>query len=88
MLAIEELIPEVVGFTGAILFLASYALLQVGKLKADSFSYSFTNLIAAFLILISLMYAWNFPAVFIEAAWMIVSAYGMYKCFTKVRLKD
>ena len=85
MLELEEIWPEIIGFSGAILFLISYALLQTGKMKADSFSYSFVNLLAASMILISLMYSWNFPAVFIETAWIIVSAYGILKCFTRAK---
>ncbi len=83
MSELTEILPEMIGFTGAFLFLISYALLQTGKMKADSLSYSFVNLVAALMILISLMYSWNFPAVFIETAWIIVSAYGMLKFYRK-----
>lgn len=87
MSGLEEILSEIVGFTGAFLFLLTYALLQAGKMKADSISYSFINLLAALMILISLMYSWNFPAFFIETSWIMVSGYGIYRCLRIRRQK-
>lgn len=72
-------ISEILGLIGVILVLAAYFLLQIEKLKADSFIYSFANLLGSILVLYSLWYSWNLPSVFVEAAWVLISLYGIYK---------
>lgn len=85
MIETVKLVADGIGFVGAFLYLLSYALLQFGKMKAESFAFSFVNFIAAAMLIFSLMYTWNFPAFFIEVAWMVVSFFGMYKCYAALR---
>lgn len=70
---------NVVGIIGVILLLTSYFLLNTGRMKTSSLSYSLCNFIAAWLILFSLFYSWNTPSVLIEAAWIIISLIGMVR---------
>ncbi len=74
-----DYLPDVIGCLGALIVLIAYTLLQMGRMRPDSFLYSFLNLIAAAMILASLFYAWNLAAALIEVAWIAVSFYGLFK---------
>ena len=70
------------GAVGDALIIGSYLLLQMDKLKSTSFFYSAANGIGATLILISLIYDFNFAAFIIEAFWIAISIYGIWN-YTK-----
>lgn len=70
-------IYNIIGFFGDFFVLIAYSLLQFKKLKAESFLYSFLNLIGAIFLLFSLYYAWNLPAAIIEGTWVLISFYGL-----------
>ena len=72
-------LPDLIGCMGTLIILIIYALLQIGKVKANSFSFPFFNLVGAVMILISLTYTWNFAAALMEIAWIIISIFGMVK---------
>ncbi len=61
--------------------LVTYLLLQIERISAKSFNYSFFNLLGSILILISLAYSWNLASGVIEIAWLLISAYGTGKYF-------
>ena len=67
------------GIAGAALFLAAYFANQQGWLMAEDWRYPLANLVAAILILVSLITAWNLPAAVIEVAWAAISLYGLIK---------
>ena len=70
---------DVVGFIGAAVFVGTYFANQQRWLASDDWRYPFANLIGAVLILISLVFEWNFPSVVIEAFWALISLYGIAK---------
>ncbi len=70
---------DVTGSLGVVLFLLAYALLQAEKIKAESIVYSLMNLLGALGILISLTKDWNLPSFVLEAAWALISIYGLVK---------
>ncbi len=78
-------IADIIGCIGVFLFLATYTLLQLGRMKMDGFLYSFLNMIASFLVLISLFEEWNLAAAIMEMLWAIVSAYGISRYFLNLR---
>lgn len=73
----SSLMYNAIGILGDFLILTAYFLLQFKKLKADTSAYSLLNLSGAALILFSLFFAWNLPAVLIESVWIIISFYGV-----------
>ena len=73
--------PTEVGVFGVILILVAYFLLQWGKLRPGGFVYSLLNLIGALGILYSLFFEWNLSAVLMEIAWILISIYGLVRCF-------
>ena len=72
---------DLVGSVGVFTIILTYILLQTGKIKSDALSYSLLNAIGALLIIISLLYSFNFPAFIVEFFWMLISIYGIIKYF-------
>jgi hypothetical protein len=76
---------DIVGFAGAAIFVAVYFANQQRWLSSEDWRYPFANLIGAVLILVSLLYEWNFPSVVIEVFWAVISLYGMAKSWRERR---
>lgn len=72
-------ISNAIGILGVILLLIAYFLLQVDKILSSDYIYTGLNLVGSLLILYSLFYAWNLPAVIIETAWAIISIIGIVR---------
>jgi len=81
-------LPDLIGCLGAIIVLAAYGLLQMGRLKSNGALYSFLNFLAAVMILISLLYSWNLAAFVMEVAWMAISAFGVVKYILSDKLRS
>ena len=74
---------DFVGNVGVFLILASYLALQAEKVAANSMLYSALNVLGAGLVLISLFFNFNLSAFIIEFFWLIISAYGITKRWTR-----
>lgn len=70
---------DVVGFVGAAIVLLAYFLNQDGRLDSANWRYPLSNLVGASLILISLTDTWNFPSAVIEASFVLISLWGIYR---------
>ena len=71
---------DFVGFAGVLLVLAAYFLLQTSQMRGDGVPFSLLNMVGAGGILVSVVYAekMNWPVLFIEAAWILISLYGIW----------
>ena len=71
---------DFVGFAGVLLVLAAYFLLQTGRMRGDRVPYSLVNAIGAAGILVPVWQAkeMNWSVLFIEAAWILISLYGIW----------
>ena len=70
---------DVVGSIGVFTIILTYILLQTGKLKSESLSYSLLNGAGAALIVFSLLYSFNFSAFIVESLWVLISLFGVGK---------
>ncbi len=68
---------DLLGFTGVLLILAVYLLLQMQRLQATGWLYSALNGVGAMLVLVSLTQEFNFSAFVLEIAWLLISLYGL-----------
>jgi hypothetical protein len=68
-----------VGVVGVVMVLTAYLLLSAGYWKSDGLKYQIANFISAWLILFSLYFSWNLSSALVEAAWVLISAYGVYR---------
>lgn len=67
---------DILGTVGVALILVAYILVQIRRLIATEAIFSLLNFIGAGLILFSLVFNWNTPAVLMEGTWMLVSFWG------------
>jgi hypothetical protein len=70
---------DIVGFAGAAVFVIAYFANQQRWLSSEDWRYPFANLVGAVLILVSLVFEWNYPSVVIEVFWALISLYGIAK---------
>ncbi|MBF8263579.1 MAG: hypothetical protein HW387_1244 [Parachlamydiales bacterium] len=80
------MIYSVIGLVGVGLLLIAFFLLQTGRVTSRGYLYSLLNLLGAVGILISLIDEWNLSAFVIEIAWILISIYGIIKCFHERKL--
>jgi len=73
------MIVDVIGVSGVIIVVATYMLLQIDKIDAKGFWYSFLNAIGSVMILYSLTYNWNLASIIIEFFWIAISLFGLWK---------
>ena len=63
-----------------------YALLERGRVDANSFTYYSINGVGAFLILVSLAYDFDFAdmgGILLEVCWLIISFMGIFRLLTR-----
>lgn len=72
---------EIAGYLGVGFYLGSYAALQMGFLSGRGYLYAFLNMIAAALVLTSLMQDFNLFSVIIQVAWITISIIGMSRVY-------
>jgi hypothetical protein len=72
-------ISDIIGNIGVACFLVAYFMLQKGRLTHVSDTYLGLNLAGALMVMSSLLIHWNLPAFLLEAAWALISIYGIYK---------
>ncbi len=76
---------DLIGNLGVVLILSTYLLLQLDKLPVTRASYSITNGLGAFFILVSLVNEFNLSAFVVELAWLLISVYGLIRCLRRGR---
>jgi hypothetical protein len=78
---------DAVGFAGVLMVLAAYFLLQTGRMRGDRIPYSLVNMVGAAGILVPVWYApqMNWSVLFIEAAWIAISAWGVWHALSRAR---
>jgi hypothetical protein len=70
---------DVLGNIGVMLVLLLYMLLQTERIRVTSPAFSAANAVGALLILVSLSQEFNLSAFVIEAAWLLISLYGLVR---------
>jgi hypothetical protein len=70
---------DVAGSLGVAMIVCAYLFLQLGRVASDSLRYLIPNAFGAGLILISLSVEFNFSAFLIEAFWLAISVFGMWR---------
>jgi hypothetical protein len=73
------LLIEIVGWTGAILLLAAYGLLTLGKLPSSSASYQLMNLFGSTGLAINSFWNGAFPSVGLNVIWIGIGVFAVFK---------
>lgn len=66
-----------IGYVGAIFYVGTYLILQLGLIKGEGYLYPLLNLIASGSVLISLSQHFNPFSAFIETSWVTISLMGI-----------
>lgn len=77
---------DAVGTLGVAVIILTYVALQLGKLRSESLAYSVLNAFGASLIIVSLVYNFNFPAFIVEFFWLLISLFGIGKYFFRKKI--
>ena len=72
---------DFLGNVGVVLIIIAYLLLQLNRVSSKSLSYSLLNAAGASLIIISLIFNFNLSAFIMEAIWVVISLFGLYRYF-------
>jgi hypothetical protein len=67
------------GFTGVLLIVAAYLMLQLNRLPSTAPVYSLLNAVGAFLVMVSLVFDFNLAAFLMEAFWFLISLIGLLR---------
>lgn len=70
---------DLAGFSGVVLIVIAYLLLQLGKLPSSAPAYSLLNAVGAFLVMVSLVFDFNLSAFLMEAFWFLISLFGLFR---------
>ena len=76
---------DVLGGIGVVFILLAYFLLQLERVSPIKPPYLIANGLGSFLILVSLVNEFNLSAFAIEAAWFVISVYGLMRCLSRRR---
>ncbi len=79
---------DLIGITGVFIIMIVYMLLQLEKIDAKDLSFSVLNTLGALLIIISLLYSWNFASFLMEFTWMMISLYGIVKYYKTKKIVE
>ena len=74
---------DFVGSIGVAVIILTYVFLQLGKIRSESVFYSLFNAVGASLIIVSLVFNFNFAAFIVEFFWVLISLFGIGKYFLK-----
>lgn len=74
-------IADAVGSLGALIVVAAYFATQVRMINSDDLIFPVVNLVAALLIVYSLMHTFNLASMLIEGFWIIISVVGIIQHF-------
>jgi len=70
---------EVIGWTGALLILAAYALLSSGKLRAQSLTYHLMNILGAAGFVVNSSWNGALPSAAMNVVWIGIGLYAVYQ---------
>ena len=76
---------ELIGVAGMVMYLGSYFMLHVGTLRSDSAAYCLANILAASLVMISLLHDFNLASALIQISWIAISMVGLLRMAFGVR---
>ena len=80
-------LTDFLGNNGVVLIIIDYLLLQLNRISSNSLSYSLLNAVGASLIIISLIFNFNLSAFIMEATWVLISLFGLYRYFRPSALR-
>jgi hypothetical protein len=72
-----------IGFIGVTILLVAFFLNLIGKIESESLVYLTMNFVGAGIACLASILLKYVPFIILEASWTLVSAFGLYKYFSK-----
>jgi hypothetical protein len=79
---------DLIGNLGVAMILFAYLLVQLGRLDPRGVAGSSVNAIGAFLVVVSLIVDFNLSAFIVEAAWCLISLFGIARALGARRIRS
>jgi hypothetical protein len=76
-------LTDCIGFIGVTILLVAFFLNLIGKMESESFVYLTMNFVGAVIACLASSLLKYVPFIILEASWTLVSAFGLYKYFSK-----
>jgi len=74
-----KLAVEVIGWVGAALILAAYALLSTGRLRAESLTYQLMNILGAAGFVVNSGWNGALPSAAMNVVWIMIGLYAVHQ---------
>ncbi len=75
-----------IGFAGVTILLLAFFFNLIGKIESESLIYLSMNFIGAGVACLASILLNYLPFIILEASWTLVSAFGLYKYFSKKKV--
>lgn len=72
-------LADIVGFIGVVIYVGSFALLNLKRIDGNGALYITLNMLAAICVLISLSESFNGPSFAIQSIWVGLSLFGLWR---------
>lgn len=77
-----QILIDILGWAGAILFLAAYALVSMKKVEVDSLLYQGMNILAGILLVVNTFYWRSYPSVAVNTAWIGIAIFTLVRKYS------
>jgi len=74
-----KLAVDVIGWSGALLIIAAYALLSAGRLKAESIAYHLMNILGAVGFVVNSGWNGALPSAAMNVVWIGIGMYALFQ---------
>ena len=71
-------IHEIIGWTGALLFVVAYFLLSIRKLKPDGLVYQLMNIAGGVCLVVNSFHMHDYPSVLTNLIWAGIGVFAIY----------
>ena len=78
-----KLAVDVIGWSGALLIIAAYALLSAGRLKAESIAYHLMNILGAAGFVVNSGWNGALPSAAMNVVWIGIGMYALFQRRTR-----
>lgn len=78
---LEIQIFDLAGLLGVIVYLGAYTALQLGFVRGQGYTYASLNMLAAMLVLVSMIGAFHLSSAIIQGSWILISIVGISRFY-------
>lgn len=72
-----QLLIDILGWAGTVLYLIAFALISLKKVEGDSLLYQSINILAGTLLIVNTFYWRAYPSLGLNAAWIAIAVFTL-----------